>query len=70
MMSRPQRIWIVINDEAPIARVLRHELAASGYEARVDGKCEDELETINSWATDLVVTGVSTPNMGGLEMCR
>jgi two-component system, OmpR family, KDP operon response regulator KdpE len=68
-MSRPQRIW-VINDEAPIARVLRHGLAASCYEARVAGEREDELEIINSWATDLVVTEVSTPNLGGLELCR
>jgi len=69
-MSRPQRIWIIINDEAPIARVLRRGLAASGYEAPVAGECEDKLENINSWATDLVVTEVSTPNMGGLELWR
>ena len=68
-MSRLQRIW-VINDEAPIARVLHCGLAASGYEAPVAGECEDELEIINSWATDLIITEVSTPNMGGLELCR
>jgi two-component system KDP operon response regulator KdpE len=70
MMSRPQRIWIIINDEAPVARVPRRGLAASGYEAPVAGECEDELENINSWAADLVVTEVSTPNMGGLKLCR
>ena len=49
---------------------MRRGLAASGYEARVAGECEDELEIINSLATDLVVTEVSTLNMGGLELRR
>jgi two-component system, OmpR family, KDP operon response regulator KdpE len=69
-MSRTQRIWIIINDEAPVARVPRRGLAASGYEAPVAGECEDELENINTWPADLVVTEVSTPNVGGLKLCR
>jgi two-component system, OmpR family, KDP operon response regulator KdpE len=68
-MSRPQRIWVV-NDEAPIARVLRHGLAAPDYEATVASEGEEELEIINSWAPGLVITEISMPNMGGLELCH
>ena len=60
-MNRLQQI-LVNNDEAPITRGLRRGLAA--------GECEDELEIINSWTTDLVVTEVSTPNMRRLGVCR
>jgi two-component system KDP operon response regulator KdpE len=68
-MSRPQRIC-VINDEAPIARVLRHGLAAPDYEASVASEGEEALEIINSWAPDLVITELSIPNMGGMELCH
>jgi len=60
----------VINDEAPIARVLRHDLAAPGYEAPVASEGEEALEIINSWAPDLVIRELSAPNMGGLELCH
>lgn len=57
-MNRPQRIWVIINNGAPIARVLRRGLAASGYQAPVAGECEEELEIINYWASELVVMEV------------
>jgi len=61
---------LVVDDEAPVAFVLRRSLAARGYEALVASEGEEALEIINSWATNLVVTEVSTLNMGGLELFR
>jgi len=61
---------LVVDDEAQIARVLRRSLAARGYEVQVAGEGEEALEIFNAWAPDLVITDLSMPNMGGLELCR
>src|SRR5262245_55858618 len=68
-MSQSQRI-LVVDDEVQIARVLRRSLAARGYEVQVAGCGEEALEIFNAWAPDLVITDLSMPNMGGLELCR
>jgi two-component system, OmpR family, KDP operon response regulator KdpE len=69
MMNQSHRI-LVVDDEAQIARVLRRSLAARGYEVQVAGEGEEALEIFNAWAPDLVITDLSMPNMGGLELCR
>jgi two-component system, OmpR family, KDP operon response regulator KdpE len=69
MMNQSQRI-LVVDDEAQIARVLRRSLAARGYEVQVAGCGEEALEIFNAWTPDLVITDLSMPNMGGLELCR
>lgn len=61
---------LVVDDEPQIARVLRRSLAARGYEAQVASEGEEALEIFKSWAPDLVITDLSMPNMGGLELCR
>ncbi|MGH9766608.1 MAG: response regulator transcription factor [Blastocatellia bacterium] len=68
-MNQSQRI-LVVDDEPQIARVLRRSLAARGYEAQVASEGEEALEIFNAWAPDLVITDLSMPNMGGLELCR
>src|SRR5215471_12826842 len=67
--SLTQRI-LVVDDEVQIARVLRRSLAARGYEVQVASGGEEALEIFNAWAPDLVITDLSMPNMGGLELCR
>jgi two-component system KDP operon response regulator KdpE len=68
-MNQSQRI-LVVDDEVQIARVLRRSLAARGYEVQVAGEGEEALEIFESWTPDLVITDLSMPNMGGLELCR
>src|SRR4030095_3120737 len=68
-MTQSQRI-LVVDDEVQIARVLRRSLAARGYEVQVAGEGEEALEIFNAWTPDLVITDLSMPNMGGLELCR
>jgi len=68
-MNQSQRI-LVVDDESQIARVLRRSLAARGYEVQVASEGEEALEIFNAWAPDLVITDLSMPNMGGLELCR
>lgn len=68
-MSDPQRI-LVVDDEPQIARVLRRGLSARGYEVQTASDGEEALSTFSQWPADLVITDLSMPQMGGLELCR
>ncbi len=68
-MTEPYRI-LVVDDELQIGRVLRRSLSARGYEVQVAGNGEEGLDVFKSWTPDLVITDLSMPNMGGIELCR
>jgi two-component system KDP operon response regulator KdpE len=68
-MTQPYRI-LVVDDELQIGRVLRRSLSARGYEVQVAADGEEALEVFNTWTPDLVITDLSMPNMGGIELCR
>lgn len=68
-MSEPQRI-LVVDDEPQIARVLRRGLSARGYEIQTASDGEEAFNTFSQWPADLVITDLSMPQMGGLELCR
>ncbi len=68
-MNQSPRI-LIVDDEPQIARVLRRSLSARGYEVQVAGNGEEAMTTLNLWTPDLVITDLSMPNMGGLELCR
>lgn len=62
---------ILVADNGPqTTRVLRSSLAARGYEVQVANEGEEALKIFNAWAPHLVITDLSVPNMGGLELCR
>ncbi len=69
MSSETQRI-LVVDDESQITRVLRTTLSAHGYQVRTAGDGDEALEVMRDWTPDLVITDLSMPNMGGLELCR
>jgi two-component system KDP operon response regulator KdpE len=68
-MSEKQRV-LVVDDEQQILLVLRSGLAKHGYDVRVAAEGESALELFRLWTPNLVVTDLSMPNMGGLELCR
>jgi two-component system KDP operon response regulator KdpE len=68
-MTNKQRI-LVVDDERQIARVLSRGLTAKGYDVHIASDGEAALQTFGDWPADLVVTDLSMPNMGGLELCR
>ncbi len=68
-MSEAQRI-LVVDDETQIARVLRRGLSARGYEVQTASDGEEALQAFSQWPADLVITDLSMPQMGGLELCR
>ncbi len=68
-MSEAHRI-LVVDDESQIARVLRRGLSARGYEVQTASDGEEALAVFAQWPPDLVITDLSMPQMGGLELCR
>ncbi len=69
-MQEPQRNILVVDDESQITRVLRTALASHGYNVRTASDGDEALEVMREWIPDLVITDLSMPNMGGLELCR
>jgi two-component system KDP operon response regulator KdpE len=68
-MMEPKRI-LVVDDEPQINRVLRHSLAAHGYDVRTAADGESALDTLKDFRPDLVITDLQMPEMSGLELCR
>lgn len=68
-MNEKQRI-LVVDDEPQIGRVMRTSLSTHHYDVRVAADGEAAFELFNDWHPDLVITDLSMPNMGGLELCR
>lgn len=68
-MSNITRI-LVVDDEPQITRVLRRSLTTHRFEVRVASDGEAALELFHDWHPDLVITDLSMPNVGGLELCR
>jgi two-component system KDP operon response regulator KdpE len=65
-----QRNILVVDDEPQITRVLRTALSSHGYSVRSAADGDEALEVMRQWTPDLVITDLSMPNMGGLELCR
>ena len=61
---------LVVDDDAPIRRMLDRTLAAEGYavEAVADGG--QALAAVELSAPDLIVLDVSMPGLDGLAVCR
>ena len=61
---------LVVDDEPQIARVLRMALESNGYEVTVARDGVDALEKFMKILPDLVITDLSMPEMGGIELTR
>lgn len=61
---------LVVDDEPQITRVLRHSLAAHGYDVRTAADGESALDTIKDFRPNLVITDLQMPEMSGLDLCR
>jgi two-component system, OmpR family, KDP operon response regulator KdpE len=61
---------LIVDDEPQITRVLRTALSTQGYSLRVAANGVEAMEGLHEWKPDLVITDVSMPEMGGVELCR
>ncbi|MEW5935355.1 MAG: response regulator [Bacillota bacterium] len=61
---------LVIDDEAPIRRLLNVALHAHGYEVTAVGLGQEGLAKAACWRPDLVVLDLGLPDIDGLEVIR
>lgn len=68
-MDRRKRI-LVVDDEAPIRRVLELKLKNGGYEVFLAEDGEAALRVIESEKPDAVITDLNMPRMDGKQLCE
>lgn len=61
---------LVVDDELPMARLLRTSLGARGYEVRVATDGQAALDQAVSWRPDVIVLDLGLPLIDGVEVCR
>ncbi|MCG0238422.1 MAG: response regulator YycF [Firmicutes bacterium] len=64
-----QRI-LVIDDEKPIADILRFNLEREGYEVEVALDGREGLEKARTWNPDLIILDIMLPELDGFTVCR
>jgi two-component system KDP operon response regulator KdpE len=65
-----KRRILVVDDEAPILRLLRRILTASGYEVVVAASGLEGVELAHQQQPDLILLDLSMPGMDGMAVCR
>ena len=70
MVGMADAAILVVDDDAPIRRMLERTLAAEGYavESAADGG--DALVSIERSTPDLILLDVTMPGLDGLTVCR
>jgi two-component system KDP operon response regulator KdpE len=60
---------LVVDDEAPLRKVLQTALTARGFSVEEAASAEQAIEVIAQRAFDLVLLDINLPGMGGIEAC-
>jgi len=61
---------LVVEDEEPLAMLLRYNLEAEGFQVTVVSRGEDAEVSVTEDAPDLIVLDWMLPGLSGLELCR
>jgi len=61
---------LVVEDEEPLAMLLRYNLEAEGFNVTVVGRGEDAEVAVAEEPPDLIVLDWMLPGISGLELCR
>ena len=61
---------MVIDDEAPIRRVIALKLKNCGYRVRTAGNGEEGLRIIQAEKPHVVITDINMPRMDGKRLCE
>src|SRR5436190_3834568 len=61
---------LVVDDDAPILRMLQRTLAAEGYEVTTAGDGGAALAAVERAVPDVLVLDVAMPGLDGLAVCR
>lgn len=61
---------LVVEDEAPLADLVRTYLEHAGLSVRVSTTGPDGLAAAREWAPDVIVLDLGLPGLDGIEVCR
>ena len=61
---------LIVEDEAPLAEMLRYNLEKSGYRIQVANSGEEALQRVAIEPPDLAVVDWMLPERSGIEVCR
>jgi CheY-like chemotaxis protein len=61
---------LIVEDEAPIRRVLEFKLKNSGYQVLIAKNGAQGLELIKTHQPDAVITDIMMPEMDGQQLCE
>jgi DNA-binding response OmpR family regulator len=65
-----RKLVLVVEDEQPIAELLRLYLTREGFEARVERDGAAALKAVRDHSPALIVLDVGLPVLDGIEVCR
>ncbi len=68
--SLPKPLVLVVEDEAPLATMLRYNLEKQGFRVEEAGDGQEALTRISEAQPDLVLLDWMLPVMSGIEVCR
>jgi two-component system phosphate regulon response regulator PhoB len=61
---------MIVEDEEPLALLLRYNLEAEGYEVETIARGDDADTRLREGAADLAVLDWMLPGLSGIELCR
>ncbi|MCY0902445.1 MAG: response regulator YycF [Firmicutes bacterium] len=61
---------LVVDDEEPIAEILRFQLEKAGYEVTVAGDGEEAVHCVQQKSIDLILLDLMLPKKDGFEVCK
>ena len=61
---------LIVEDDAPLARVLADNLAFEGFDVRRAADGDMAVNAASTFAPDLVVLDINLPGRSGFELCR
>lgn len=69
-MAPNEGTMLIVEDDAPVARLLQRQLEEAGYETAVAGLGSVALQLAETTPLTLVILDVQLPDMSGYEVCR
>ena len=69
-MRGSRRLALVVDDEAPLAALVRSYLEREGFEVETTGDGETAVELARDRAPDVIVLDLMLPGIDGIEACR
>ena len=76
LIAQPERLnrmpvqILIVEDEEPLALLLRYNLEAEGYEVETVGRGDEADARLREQIPDLVVLDWMLPGLSGIELCR